>query len=118
MLPFAVSVHVQVGTVNTIEFDPPLKVRFSVNTMGVPQTKLGKVVTENGIRLAPLLPTARFGYADCFWVTVTPGVVVESVLSTCEAVRHPAFVIVMLRVLHSSLSMIPLPLPPETAHDT
>lgn len=38
-------------------------------------------------------------------------------LKTCDAVKQPTLASVTLRLLHSSLSMIPLPFPPETTAD-
>ena len=49
---------------------------------------------------------------------VTPGVVVDSTPETFEPSKHPTFLIVTFRLLHSLRSMTPFPLPPKTAADS
>ena len=48
---------------------------------------------------------------------VTPGVELESTAETFAPVRHPSFLIVTFRLLHSFRSMMPFPFPPDTALD-
>src|ERR1700686_4347980 len=110
-----VGAHWQVGSVKLRVSVPPVKFVVSVKAIGVPQTKLGDVLTENGTVLVPLLPTTMSGYGEFGWVIVTPGVLDERTPNTFDAVEHPVLLIVTLRLLHSLASMTPLPLPPEIA---
>ena len=53
--------HAQVGSENEKVLVPPVNVTVSVNEMGVPQTKEGDVLTENGTVLVAVAFSAVLG---------------------------------------------------------
>ena len=114
MLPvIVVAEHVHVGSVKLKLFTPALEVTVSVKVIGVPQTKLGDVLTENGTVFAALPPAGISGYGELPWVMVTPVVLLVRIPDTPVADEHPTLLTATLRLLHSFKSMTPFPLPPE-----